>query len=342
MNLISPKELKEAFPLTLQEQNKIESFRNEARALLSSCSKKVLIIGPCSIHDYSCFLEYAKKLKELSDVVKEQFFIVIRAYIEKSRTSIGWKGFLYQPSPWSHSNLSEGLILSRKLFIEVTRIGLPIAVEIVDPITSYYFEDLITWGCIGARTCSSQTHRQISSLLKFPIGFKNSLSGDLFGALNGMKAAAKPQHFFGMTPDGRICQINSNGNPYTNLVLRGGNQITNYDAKSVEFASDLAKENDVCNFIVVDCSHGNSKKNLSRQQEIFIYLIQLIKEQKQSAISGIMLESYLQEGKIDETYEPMEKTYSITDPCLGFETTKKLILWASEQLAHSFSLAELN
>jgi 3-deoxy-7-phosphoheptulonate synthase len=266
--------------------------------------KKAIITGPCSIHNYDTAIEYAKRIAALAPQVPN-CLLVMRVYVEKPRTRSGWKGFLYAPDPQSPPNLAEGLQKTRSLFSSITEMGVPIATEFVDPISAYYLSDLVTWGFIGARTSHSQPHRQIASLLDIPVGFKNCTTGSLVGAINGLHAARHPQTFFGLNNDGKCAQIDSPGNPYTHLVLRGSNAGPNYH------------EETNCP-VLIDCSHGNSSRCHFKQQDT---AYQILAENRPDLL-GIMLESHLKAGKQEWPDCP---STSITDPCIDWETTEQII-----------------
>ena len=297
--------------------------------LLTHPSRLMLLVGPCSIHHAGSMLSYAQRLKTLRDKVSSTCLIVLRAYIEKPRTLRGWKGFLYQPDPLQASDLAQGLALTRKLFLELTDLGIPLGMEFVDPLSAYYFDDLITWGAIGARTSSSQTHRQIASYLPFPIGFKNTLDGNTDVPLQAMVAAASPQTFFGLSQEGHIASMTSSGNPGTHLILRGSDTGTNYDVHSL--MSVFEKQRLVYHIstpILLDCSHGNSKKKLSMQKEIFLEVLKQT-QVLNTPLLGMMLESFIKEGNQEcLPQRDLDSELSITDPCLGWDSTEELVLWA--------------
>ena len=331
--LSSPYLLKQKLPLSHSQQQKIFHFRQEAIHLLKGQDRIALIIGPCSIHNYEAALNYGQKLKKMIDLVKDTCFIVMRTYIEKPRTTLGWKGFLYQPNLYEEPDIEQGLFLTRKLFLELTDLSIPLAMEFVDPLSAYYFDDLITWGAIGARTSSSQTHRQIASYLPFPMGFKNTIDGNIDIPIQAMVAAASPQTFFGISEEGQISSLTSKGNPWTHLILRGSEDKTNYDVFSLRRAFEKETAYGISPPILIDCSHGNSKKKISKQKEIFLEILEK-KLDPSIPLLGIMLESFLKEGHQEVSLStPFDTHLSITDPCLGWETTEQLIRWAHESLS---------
>jgi len=301
----------------------------------------VLIVGPCSIYDKSTTLEYAKKLKALADEVASTCFIIMRAYVEKPRTTHGWKGYLYQNNLSQQPNLYQGLLLARELFLELTDIGLPLAMEFVDPLSSYYFDDLITWGCIGARTCGSQIHRQLASSLDFPVGIKNSIDGNTALAMQAMVAASLPHTFLGLSQEGCIASLTSKGNPSTHLILRGSESAINYDISSIKKAFKDQSLYNLSSPILVDCSHGNSKKNLIKQQEIFLQLIE-DKSILYPCLLGLMLESFLESGSQNISNPSLiNPRCSITDPCLDWKTTESLILKAHKHLSKNLTYSSV-
>ena len=326
--LLSPKELKNELPLSKKAQSFIENQRNSFKSIEVDSKRLALLVGPCSVHDPDAFIEYATHLNELRKKVSKHFMIVCRAYIEKSRTAAGWKGFLYQPNPLLPPDLVQGLYLSRKLLCTLAEMEIPLAIEIVDPLMFYYFDDLMTWGCIGARSSTSLPHRAIASQGSIPFGFKNSLDGNWQSAINAMVVAKNPQFFLGLSQEGTVASVMSKGNSATQLVLRGGKRSTNYDKKSVEKAYLDLLAHKLSPEIIVDASHDNSKKNLELQQQIFSSLIKQ-KHKNNLPITAIMVESFIKKGS--QTISPsMDPRISITDPCLDFVTTEMMITQAYE------------
>ncbi len=321
-SLPSPSELKALYPLTSSQKTFIESSRKTAKnILLKKDLRKLIVVGPCSVHDFELFLDYAKQLKMLTPEVLSSLFIVIRAYIEKPRTFPGFKGFVYQPFSQKAEDLELGLKMSRQLFIELTKLEIPISMEILEPKLFSYFDDLLTWGFIGARTSSSQIHREISSLASFPIGFKNSLDGNIDLAIQGAHFSRSPQRFFHIDDSAKLVEISSLGNPFTHIVLRGSNQGPNYDVDSLELAGVKGLEHGLKSPILIDCSHGNSQKDPAEQERTFLKSLDYLDHPN---LLGLMLESHL------------EATSSKTDLCMDFETTKRLL-----KLAHSYQFSDL-
>lgn len=319
--LPTPQQLKKDLPLSDVLKSQIAQHRHTVNAILAGKdSRLLLIIGPCSIHDPVAVEGYAKKLKKLQLEVKDQIFIVMRAYIEKPRTTVGWKGFLYDPMLDESADLKQGIQKSRALYLELVKTGIPIASEILNPMAAGYFEDLIAWGAIGARTSESQIHREISSSLPFAVGFKNGTDGSVQIALDAIQSAAAKHDFFALGQHGGPVLKSSLGNPCPHLILRGANTGTNYDAQSVQAIKD--KVGDHMPALLIDCSHGNSGKNPLKQPSI---LKQIVAERALTKVKGVMVESHLVDGA-QKISSHMTYGQSVTDGCLGWEKTEQLLL----------------
>ena len=328
MSLFSPQELKAAYPLSSRARTFVEKSRMSARNVLLGREKRLLIIaGPCSIHDLDSAHLYADRFATLIKKVEKQCILLMRTYVEKPRTTVGWKGFLYDPYLNGTSAIAIGLKWTRQLFVELAEREIPTATEFLEPIAAPFFEDLVTWGFIGARTASSQIHRQLASLLSIPIGFKNSVSGYLDDAINGMIAAKHPHTFLHLSDEGKICVATSRGNPFSHLVLRGSETSTNCDAASISALQTRLRQMLLSPRILVDCSHGNCQKDYEKQRESFIGIMRQIQEGN-SQIIGLMLESHLQKGN-QPLSASASKDISVTDPCLDWASTEELILSAS-------------
>ncbi|MDO4222621.1 MAG: 3-deoxy-7-phosphoheptulonate synthase, partial [Acinetobacter sp.] len=260
--LVTPAQLKTELPLTPAAYECVLKGRETVRNILDGKDKRLfVVIGPCSIHDPKAAHEYAERLKVLSEKVKDSLYLVMRVYFEKPRTTVGWKGLINDPDMNDSFDIEKGLRIGRKLLLELNEKGLPCATEALDPNSPQYLQDLISWSAIGARTTESQTHREMSSGLSSPVGFKNGTDGGLTVATNAMQAVKHGHSFLGLNMDGQVSVIRTKGNPYAHVVLRGGNGKPNYDAGSVaeaEFALDKAK---VSNKIMIDASHANSNKD---------------------------------------------------------------------------------
>jgi len=326
-----PDELKRRFPpapFVFQAREIVE------RILLGQDKRLAVLVGPCSIHDPTAAKEYALRLKKLSSAVEETLFLVMRAFIEKPRSKSGWKGLVYDPGLDSSHDIGAGLETARELLADLSSIGVPAAAELLDPLASFYIDDLLTWGLIGARTSASQPHRQMASRLPFPVGFKNDLLGFLEPAIWGIQSARKPHSQLSLDGAGRIAAIRSSGNPLTHLVLRGSDRGPNCDSASVDLALKRLAESRLEPRLLIDCSHGNSGKDLERQKKAFIQAVEQ-RAQGCAGIAGLMLESHLRGGKQPLSEDPSGLSYgvSVTDPCLSWEETEELLLWAADKLA---------
>lgn len=331
--LISPDQLKDRLPLNdIAHRTVVEGRRAIANILDGTDSRLLVITGPCSIHDEGAALDYARRLRSLSDRVADTMLLVMRVYFEKPRTNVGWKGLINDPWLNGSYDINAGLQRARRLLLTITEMGLPTATEMLDPIVPQYIAGLVCWAAIGARTTESQTHREMASGLSMPVGFKNCTDGDLSTAINAMIAAASPQHFLGIDPQGHTCIVTTTGNPNAHIVLRGGSR-PNYDTVSVNEAGALLAAKGLSRAIMVDCSHDNSRKDYSRQASVWQDVINQRIDGNQSII-GTMLESNLQAGNQKNTgsLDTMDYGVSITDACIDWETTEALIESAHEQL----------
>ncbi len=328
IELSSPSQLKKELPLEQNFALQIAEQRQTIQNILNGTDPRLMVItGPCSIHDEKSALEYASKLKKLQDKVSDHIFIVMRAYIEKPRTTVGWKGFLYDPNLDGSANMQLGLKKSRQLYLQIIKMGLPIASEILSPMATGYFDDLLAWGAIGARTSESQIHREISSHMPFSIGFKNGTDGSIQIALDAIQSASHPHQFLGMSQRSTPSILHSQGNPLAHIILRGSNTGTNYDAVSIQQIRHKHQGNSPA--LVIDCSHGNSHKDPLNQP---LVLQQIIQERHLTQVRGVMLESNLVDGNqkisCDMTYGQ-----SVTDGCLGWDKTEMLLVDIAEQIS---------
>ncbi len=320
-HMLTPQELTARFPLPAPEQ--IQASRNEVRSLLHGNDSRIaVVVGPCSLHSIEGAIAYAKRLKALSDEIKDHALIIMRAYFEKPRTTVGWKGLLYDPDLNGDHDLEKGLIITRTILLELTKLGLPLAAEFLDPNVAPYFSDLISWGVIGSRSSTSQIHRQLASSLPMPIGIKHGTEGQLSGALNAMISAATSHTFFGINAQGRLAYQTSQGNPDTHLILRGSSAGPNYEADAVAEATSLLKKKNLPTRLLIDCSHGNSNKDHRQQPVAFKNVLKQIRAGNRH-ILGVMLESHIKEGR---QTAPFDSDSSITDSCISWETTEKLLL----------------
>ncbi len=309
----------------------VAETRENAASIMTRKSEKIaLLVGPCSIHDPELALEYARKLKELSKKL-ENVYIIMRLFVEKPRTSRGWKGLIYDPHLKGSCDIAAGIKISRQLLLDLAQLKMPCATELLDPLVVPYLEDLICWGMIGARTSASQPHRQLASGLDFPVGFKNSIHGDLDVAIQGVLSSSEAHTHISIDETGHICQKKTLGNPLSHLVLRGSNTETNYDETSITRALEALQKEALNPHLLIDCSHGNSQRNYLLQANVFRSCIEQIANGNNN-IFGLMLESHLKEGK-QEIQKNLSYGVSITDSCIGWEETESLIRGADEALS---------
>lgn len=332
--LPSPHEFKRGLPITLKQNLFIHKTRQEIVDVLSHHDPRLLlIVGPCSIHDVQSAYTYAMKLKELTHEVSDKFLIIMRVYFEKPRSTVGWKGLLYDPDLNGSYNIQAGLKLTRELLLELAENHVATAAEFLDPLSSYYLGDLISWGCIGARTCESQIHRQLASGLPMPIAFKNGTSGNIDAAVHGLLSASASHHFIGINELGKIAKLKTNGNPNSHLVLRGGNEGPNYDPPSIQHALGLLHQYGLPLRLLIDCSHDNSYKKYENQPNVFQSVIHQFIEGERH-IRGLLLESHLFAGNqaIPQDKSKLRYAVSLTDPCLDWASTERLVLWGRRTL----------
>ncbi|MCW9049714.1 MAG: 3-deoxy-7-phosphoheptulonate synthase, partial [Deltaproteobacteria bacterium] len=279
-------------------------------------------------------IDYARRLAKLAQELQDQLFIIMRVYFEKPRTTVGWKGLINDPDLDGSHKISKGLGVARQLFCAITELKLPIASEMLDPITPQYLSDMISWGAIGARTTESQTHREMASGLSFPVGFKNGTDGGLKIALDAMAAACRSHSFLGINYEGRSSIVQTAGNPDIHMVLRGGEKSPNYYPEDIAKTTKLLKQKKLPSAIMVDCSHANSYKDHRRQGEVLENVVaQLI--ENPGTISGVMIESNLKAGNqiIPEDLSQLKFGVSITDECVDWETTVQMLTRAFTKLA---------
>jgi 3-deoxy-7-phosphoheptulonate synthase len=325
--LPTPKEIQELLPASPESLSVVAEGRHVIENILDGKDERMfLVIGPCSIHDPEAAVVYAERLRELAERVKDRFVLVMRVYFEKPRTTIGWKGLINDPDMNDSFHIEKGLKLARKLLLKVTELGLPTATEALDPITPQYLSDLVAWHAIGARTIESQTHREMASGLSTPIGFKNGTDGNVQLAIDAMKSALTSHRFLGVDPQGRISKYQTKGNRYSHVVLRGG-KAPNFDAKSVADCAKALEKAGLRRKIMVDCSHGNSNKDHTRQPHVFSSVLEQARASG-SDLVGMMIESNLHEGNqpIPADLKDLKFGVSVTDKCLSWEATEKMIL----------------
>ncbi len=331
--LATPFEVKEKLPLDAETQEFIVSSRKTLEQILDRQDKRIfLIVGPCSIHDTEVALDYARRLKVLAEKVKDTFFVVMRVYFEKPRTTVGWKGFINDPYLNGTFRLEEGILKSRELLLKIAQLGIPAATEALDPVMPQYYHDLISWSAIGARTTESQPHRQLSSGLSTPVAFKNGTDGNIQVAINALESVRSPHHFIGITRHGQINILQTAGNKYPHVMLRGGMQ-PNYDTVSIALCEKELEAAGLPVNITVDCSHGNSKKDHTLQPLVFDSCTTQIAEGNKSIV-GLMLESNINAGNqsIPDNISQLKYGVSVTDACLDWGTTEEIILKAQEKL----------
>ncbi len=329
--LLHPEQLIKKIPLDVDQADFIEKTRQEIVAILSGWdNRKLLIVGPCSIHDIESALEYARRLKALSEHVSDRFLIVMRTYVEKPRTIVGWKGMLYDPEADGSYQIARGLRLTRVLLRELAMMEVPAASELLELNTAPYYVDLLSWGCIGARTSSSPPHRQLAASLSLPVGFKNSCDGHIDSAIHALISAQTPHVFLGLSPSGQMARLAAKGNSNCHLVLRGGYSGPNYYAKNIRESVERCQQAGVIDKLLIDCSHDNCEKRPLKQVSTFQKVMHQIVEGNPH-IMGLMLESHLEGGSQPITSN-LHYGVSITDPCLDWATTEKLILQAYSKL----------
>lgn len=321
--LMTPRQLKEKLPMPPESVDFVSDARRQiANILTGKDNRKLAIVGPCSIHDIKSAKEYALKLKALHEELSGQLYIVMRVYFEKPRTTTGWKGMINDPHLNNSFDVERGLMIARELLLWLAELELPVATEMLDPISPQYLSELISWTAIGARTSESQTHREMASGLSMPIGFKNGTNGSASAAINAMKAASSGHSFMGINGQGQVTLLNTTGNPFGHVILRGGEQ-PNYHSKDIaEYERKLTQSNLSTN-LMVDCSHGNSCKDHTKQVSVLENIVEQIAVGNQSII-GFMLESHLHPGnqKLTNGGASLKYGVSITDACIDWKTTK--------------------
>jgi 3-deoxy-7-phosphoheptulonate synthase len=324
--LIPPAILIEDLPVSKEAAYTVATARKQIEDIIAGRDDRLLVVsGPCSIHDPVAALEYASRLKEVADRLRDTLCLIMRVYFEKPRTTVGWKGFINDPTLDGQFKINHGLRLARQLLLDLATMGLPAGSEFLDTITPQFTADLVSWGAIGARTTESQVHRELASGLSMPVGFKNGTGGTIQIAIDGVRAARHPHHFLSVTKQGIAAIVSTSGNDSCHLILRGSSKGPNYDRDSVDKACQALLKAGLPPRLMVDCSHGNSRKDYHRQSDV----TQVICEQVSSGssnICGAMLESHLVEGRQDhDTGEPLTYGQSITDACISWETTVPLL-----------------
>ena len=332
--LITPEQLKARLPVSEDVREAVNGYREIVRNIVDRKDPRLLVVvGPCSIHDVDAAKEYAQRLKVLADDVADQVFVVMRAYFEKPRSTVGWKGLINDPHLDDSFKVAEGLHIGRQLLLELSQMGLPLATEALDPITPQYMQDLISWSAIGARTTESQTHREMASGLSCPVGFKNGTDGSLGVAINALESVASPHRFLGISPTGQVSVIQTKGNAHGHVVLRGGSSGPNYAPEHIQACESALEKLGLTQSIMVDCSHANSNKDHRQQCNVVDSVTQQIAAGNRS-ITGLMIESHLHEGNQSiNNPDGLSDGVSITDACINWDETDSLLRQLAEQLA---------
>lgn len=328
--LSTPEEVRLEFPLKASAAKNILGYRKVIENILDGKDDRIFaVVGPCSIHDPVAAIEYANKLKKLSDKVSDNIFIIMRVYFEKPRTTIGWKGLINDPMLDGSFKVNDGIRIGRKLLLDIVDLNLPAGTEYLDLISPQYISDIISWGAIGARTTESQCHRELASGLSCPVGFKNGTDGNLQIVFDAIKSASGAHHFLSVTKEGNSAIFSTSGNSYCHTILRGGTKKVNYDEKSIDEVSARLDKAGLPQQIVVDCSHANSLKDHKKQ---ILVVDDLAKQLSggESRIKGLMIESNLVEGNQDINEKNLVYGKSVTDACIGWEDTEKAIFKLSD------------
>lgn len=325
--LLSPDELKNEIKANETIYQTVLEGRNIINNIIDKKDNRIIaIVGPCSVHDYDSAIEYAKKLKILKDKYNDKLVVIMRVYFEKPRTTVGWKGMILDPFMNGSCDIEEGLRRGRRLLLEINEIGLSCATEALDPIVPQYIADLISWAAIGARTTESQTHREMSSGLSMPVGFKNGTDGSIKTAIDALIASTHSHTFIGIDQNGQTSVLKTRGNEYGHVILRGGRDGSNYHNKSILETEELLKKSNLKENIIVDCSHANSDKDYKNQSRVIKSIIAQ-KQSGNSSIIGFMLESNLNEGnqKIGDDLSKLKYGVSVTDQCINIKETEELL-----------------
>ncbi|MFA5516357.1 MAG: 3-deoxy-7-phosphoheptulonate synthase [Desulfuromonadales bacterium] len=332
--IIAPSDLKQIFPLSGHGAEFVTTVRHQITNILHGRDPRLMaVVGPCSIHDPQAALDYAGRLAGLARELSDQLLLVMRVYFEKPRTTIGWKGLINDPDRNGTHLISKGLGVARNLLCSINEMELPVACEMLDPITPHYLADLISWGAIGARTTESQTHREVASGLSFPVGFKNGTDGSLRIAIDAMKSALHSHSFLGINNEGRTSIVQTTGNPDVHIVLRGGNDQPNYQAADIRRTEEMLAKAGLRTAIMVDCSHANCYKDHARQEEVLLDVVDQLAAGNQS-ICSVMIESFLEAGNqpIAEDLAQLRYGVSITDKCIDWPTTERLLRHVHQRL----------
>jgi 3-deoxy-7-phosphoheptulonate synthase len=329
--LITPDHIKARLPVSEAVRESVNEARDAVRAIIARHDPRLLVVvGPCSIHDPEAALDYAQRLHALSEDVSDSLLLVMRAYFEKPRSTVGWKGLINDPHLDDSFKVAEGLHIARKLLLDIAEMGIPLATEALDPITPQYLQDLISWSAIGARTTESQTHREMASGLSCAVGFKNGTDGSLDVAMNAMQSAVSPHRFLGINPLGQVSVIHTRGNPDAHVVLRGGSDGPNYDSDSIAACEVALGAIGQVPSIMVDCSHANSNKDHNQQLNVLSDVTEQIVAGNRS-ITGVMIESNIDAGN-QKISDALRYGVSITDACVGWSDTENMLHTLAQQV----------
>jgi 3-deoxy-7-phosphoheptulonate synthase len=332
--LVTPAQLKSELPVPPEVGHGVNLARQQIRQILAGDDHRLLVVvGPCSIHDIDAAMNYARRLRAVADTVASSLFVVMRAYFEKPRTTIGWKGLINDPYLNGSFHIEAGIRIARRLLLDVARLGLPLSTEALDPISPQYLHDLIAWSAIGARTTESQTHREMASGLSSPVGFKNGTDGKLDVAINALQSVSKPHRFLGINQSGEVSIIHTRGNRHAHIVLRGGHQGPNFERDHIAACERSLAAAALPNNIMIDCSHANSAKDASRQPLVARDAVAQIRAGNDSIV-GLMLESNINGGNQVLGNDPGALRYgvSVTDACIDWATTESLLREIDEEL----------
>jgi 3-deoxy-7-phosphoheptulonate synthase len=332
--LDTPEQLRHELPVSDAAFQTVIRGRAEIQDVLDGKDPRlVVVVGPCSIHDPEAALVYAKRLRALADEVKDVLLVVMRVYFEKPRTTVGWKGLINDPDMDDSFHIAKGLRIGRKILLDIAELGLPAGSEALDPVSPQYLSELISWSAIGARTTESQTHREMSSALSMPVGFKNGTDGGVEVALNALESVGVPHHFLGVNVQGQTAVIRTKGNKYGHIILRGGSKGPNYDSVNVAVVDQELEKRHLRRAIIVDCSHANSNKDHNLQPLVMENVVEQAAEGNRSVV-GVMIESNLHAGKqsIPKDLKQLKYGVSVTDACVSWETTEQMLRKAAQRL----------
>ena len=321
--LPSPGQIKEEYKLEGKALETVKKGQREVKDILERKDSRIIaIVGPCSIHNPIEAVEYAKLLKPLADELANELLIVMRVYFEKPRTSIGWDGLIYDPHLDGSHRIDQGIRIGRKLMVDISNIGLPIGIEALDLISPQYLQDLVSWTAVGARTTESPTHRKLASGISSAVGFKNNIDGEISVAINAIRSASANHSFISVTDGGSVAVFRTEGNPHCHVILRGGRE-PNYDKASVTVCAEELRKAGIVENIMIDCSHGNSRKNHTRQLDVLKDISKQLAADNTSII-GVMLESNIEEGNqpIPNNLDEIRPGVSVTDACISWESTE--------------------